>query len=728
MPKSHFYHKNIHLALDPMNGEILAIRNLITGDNLIKNGMCLNPETYVYQPFTFKLRKGDETIEYHPLYSREPLDHPEKKVQISSSKTEAGLLVRVDYHVVTGQPAMKGGSAAYMGDSTQELQMDLYYTVLITDNGLRFELHIQNTTDRVLSEVRFPVIGGVFLGDDHRDNVLVYPRTAGFKHEDPIGYFSREPNITHWRWNEYRYTYTDGMYAGDPLVASRGMRGYGMVYPGLLSMSWMDLYNHDGGVYYGVHTPPGEAVALECATYGRVCIGLNLASNFPVHVAAGEGYTTPPTVVEFHSGDWHEGAKIYRNFRYPLVQRPLSIIPSWAKTSVGVTAHYDFKIQDGTYIHTFRDLPQLARDSLAMGVDHMLLSGWNQDGFDNGYPLYYPDSELGTEEEFIEGIRQAKEMGVHVTLYENCQLYNLRYDKGDVSRRAVWDENGKMETQSWGINTLAVMCAMDRAWQDEIVENVKRATQKYGVDGIYFDQFCGYRRCFNPHHAHTDSDWGTARLKTVLRCQEDYHAAFGDAMVTMGEWVCDAYGGIMTYQLTQSFSTSQMGFCTDIFRYTFPEFGLVDMVYPDNVLMRPPQFGARETIAATCFTNGSYLWLYHIGDDINYFRDIRSMQRIQKINQLNTIVKQNFPDFEYVDTVGITCDEKIARVRRFHKGKHVLLKTYRYRDEDVTVSLAETIKKAFLLTADGKKHRLRVRKNTLRLPAEKVGLILLEIK
>ena len=74
MPKQHFYYGNIHLALDSLNGEILAIRNLVTGDNLIKNAMCCDPETYVYQPFTFKIRRNGETTEYHPLYSREPFD------------------------------------------------------------------------------------------------------------------------------------------------------------------------------------------------------------------------------------------------------------------------------------------------------------------------------------------------------------------------------------------------------------------------------------------------------------------------------------------------------------------------------------------------------------------------------------------------------------------------------------------------------------------------------
>ncbi len=727
MPKTHFYHGNVHLALDSYNGEILAIRNLVTGDNLIKNAMCA-PATYVYQPFTFKLSDGEQTCEYHPLYSRETFLSPEKRVQITSEETAEGLLVKVVFPCVTSQIMTTFVSTDFVCEPKKELAVDLFYTILITENGLRFSLYFNNNTGKVLEEMRFPVIGGVFLGEDYTNNYLVYPRTAGMKNKNPIEWFMQDTAETFWRWNEYRYGYTDGLVSCAPVLAERGMRGYGEVYPGILSMSWFDIYNPEGGLYYGVHNPEISPVILECGTYGRKSVGLNLASNYPVRIVDGEVYTTPPTHLIFHEGDWHQGAQIYRAFRFPLVHRCENIVPAWAKDSVGVSAHYDFKIQDGSWYHTYKDIPQMARDSLAMGIDHMLFTGWHKDGFDNGYPLYYTDPDLGTEEEFIDGIRQAKEMGVHISLYENSQLYNLRYDRGDVANRAAQDANGNMVTQSWGINKLAVMCAMCEDWQDEISANVQRATRKYGVDGIYFDQFCNYRKCYNPNHVHKDPDWITARMNTVIRCREEYREKFGDGMMTMGEWVCDAYGGIMTYQLTQSFFVSQMGFFTDMFRYTFPEFGLVDMVYPKNVLMRPMQFAARDEILATCFGNDSYFWLYHIGEDINYFKDERSLKMIQEVNALNKIKKQSFADYRYVDTDGISFDESVAHIRRYNQNNCALLKVYRFTDADTEVTLAENIKKAIAITCDNKKVSLRIKKSRLRLPKNKVCLLLLKLK
>ena len=212
-------------------------------------------------------------------------------------------------------------------------------------------------------------------------------------------------------------------------------------------------------------------------------------------------------------------------------------------------------------------------------------------------------------------------------------------------------------------------------------------------------------------------------MNTVIRCRDEYKKVFNDALMTMGEWVCDVYGGIMTYQLTQSFFSAQKGFFTDMFRYTFPEFGLMDMVYPKNVLMRPPQFAAKEEILATAFANGSYLWLYHVGEDINFFRDEKSLRLIQDVNSLNKHVKQKFADYRYVDTDGVTCDETVARVRRFQKENHILLKAYRYAHSSAEITIPENIRQAWLIMPHGNTVALPFAGNTLQLPDEKVCLI-----
>ena len=142
--------------------------------------------------------------------------------------------------------------------------------------------------------------------------------------------------------------------------------------------------------------------------------------------------------------------------------------------------------------------------------------------------------------------------------------------------------------------------------------------------------------------------------------------------------------------------------------------------------MRPPQFAAKEEIAATCFANDSYLWLYHIGDDINYFRDPKSLDLIRRINSINSIKKDRYNDYTYVDTDGISCNEQVARVRRYNKGSNILLKSYRYVMDDTTVLLDEHIQRATAVMYDGERYDLDVRDHSFQLPKEMISLILLE--
>ncbi len=74
-------------------------------------------------------------------------------------------------------------------------------------------------------------------------------------------------------------------------------------------------------------------------------------------------------------------------------------------------AHYDFQYQLGGIVHTFRDIPELYRQARDLGLHHLLLSGWNKDGFDYGFPHYTPNPLLGTEEDLREAIQQVRGMG-----------------------------------------------------------------------------------------------------------------------------------------------------------------------------------------------------------------------------------------------------------------------------------------------------------------------------
>lgn len=79
--------------------------------------------------------------------------------------------------------------------------------------------------------------------------------------------------------------------------------------------------------------------------------------------------------------------------------------PAWFDRSPGLMAHYDFQYQTGGVVHTYKDIPRLYEEARAFGLNHILLSGWNESGFDYGFPQYRPNPLLGTEEELRDGVR-----------------------------------------------------------------------------------------------------------------------------------------------------------------------------------------------------------------------------------------------------------------------------------------------------------------------------------
>ena len=89
-------------------------------------------------------------------------------------------------------------------------------------------------------------------------------------------------------------------------------------------------------------------------------------------------------------------------------------------------------------------------------------------------------------------------------------------------------------------------------------------------------------------------------------------------------------------------------------------------------------------------------------------------------------MKLNYSDFRYVDSVGVTCDESVARVRRHNNGKQVLLKAYRYSMNETVVETSENIRKATLIASDNSQQDIQTTGNAFVLPKEKCSIILLE--
>lgn len=695
--REHFEYGNMHVAIDAFSGELLEIFSKRNYDNILKNAMY-----EVHQPFKITVKNGETVTNYFPVHGGVANLNPHMRVSISSEKVEGGLKVKVNF--------------PYVSNGTEELPAEVGYSVVIMQNGLKFNLDVVNGFEGVITEVCFPVLPGVVLGDDYSDDTLVFPSNGGAKYERFVDKMSLPVKHTHWRWQEYRYNYIlDGINTPWRL-SEQGLKGVSGRYPGDLCMSWMDLYDGEGGVYFGVHNKDASHCCfLDAAGYGSEMPGVILGAATQPLVRQNQTYTTPDCIVALHEGDWHEGAKIYRSFRAPLLENIERRVPAWAKCGAGLFAHYDFKYQMGGVVHTYKDIPRLADEALAAGFNHILLSGWHLGGFDNGFPMYVPDPELGTEKEFIDGVAAAKAKGVHVTVYVNARLHNIKYNADRINEKViVYDEQGHEKHSAFGFVRIefADMCPNSEQWINEVFEFSKRITRVYGIEGIYFDVLsCGGGYCFNPLHSHGEIDSITpGELKMLKGVRADFEEKFSDTLMIMGEHVSDQVGGVMSFQLNQLWLTYVTAY-PEMYRYTFPEHGLVDMIYPNkNQVFRAPLISkASQLFMARLFTNGSYFWVYDLVDDSTFTRDEEGFAILKDLIKLKKIQLSRAQNYLFRDTDGIISCSPCVMARMFESpdGKK-LIAAFRLSEGVAKLKLSGKITAAEAVFADGSSAALRV--------------------
>jgi hypothetical protein len=434
-------------------------------------------------------------------------------------------------------------------------------------------------------------------------------------------------------------------------------------------------------------------------------------------------------VTAIDEGDWHAAARRYRAFRRPLLIPPKGH-PEWMKNNHGLFAHYDFKYQNGGIVHTYRDIPALAAAAKENGLSHILLAGWHKDGFDCGFPMYFPDGDLGTEAELVAGIRAARAMGVHVTLYMNVRIHNRAYNTDVVDQMAVLCENGLVSAESYGNPHLkfSTMCPKSPLWHKWITEAVRRGTEDYGADGVYLDQIgSGNCACFNRDHGHPIGDWDYTDILTTIR--ERYLATTGEELCIMGEWPIDVYGPLTDLPLNQTFYNVKIGGFPAMYRYTFPEFPMTDMVYPTkNLAMRPVHVAQSALdMMGMLFTNGSYFWIYDLEEDNTFSRDPEGFEMLKRLLSLSKIRKEWLPEGLFRDTDGIICDTDGIRLSRFSEGERNALCLYTKKDRAGTVALMLSdipAAEGYFFDGIGERVRVTVENGRVLLP-EKTGVLLL---
>lgn len=273
-------------------------------------------------------------------------------------------------------------------------------------------------------------------------------------------------------------------------------------YPGGLNMGFVTAVNDalGRGFYMGAHDGIArlkqwrfEAVGPEKAR--EIAASL---THFP-HLRAGQIFTGAPWVLAFYDGGWVDGGQRYRD---------------WFVKTFGIRPRKDDWIRDkhfyqmimmmlpeGNINYRFADVPDLARQGLAYGVDSLQLAGWQRGGHDNGYPYYEPDPRLGTWEDVEEAIRACHDLGVRIYFFANihCAMQDLDWFKEELHRYVSLNAQGKTNWIGyWGMGTVGSRLAYtvpSMAFVDVNFPGIADPTVAYfrklaalGADGLHIDK------------------------------------------------------------------------------------------------------------------------------------------------------------------------------------------------------------------------------------------------
>lgn len=707
----HLSNGTISLALDSLTGEILELVHEKSGENLIKNHSYTLPQPLSISAGEDVLRPGDS------LAVRK---HPELKPEIRIS--QSGRSAEVCYGA--------------LWDGTRVRQVKASYTVELPEGtgDSVWRLSLLCGEGEELDGVCFPCLNGIYLGESWTDDTLVYPHISGIKVEDPVTTFEKGGWNICWRWQDYKYIYSVGTLAQKLPGGLYGMRDN---YSGLLSMKWLDYYGDDFGLYFACHDPDYLTCSLYADTLGTSCPGMNFSVRYPLFMKAGDSWRSPDTVAALHEGDWHAGADKYRAFHRSFAPAGTAA-PEWFKKSAGLVAHYDFKYQNGGVVHKFNEIGQLLEEAKEMGFTHLLFAGWHHDGFDNGFPMYFPEEELGTEDELREQIRTLREKGGHVCFYVNSRIGNWKYDElHDFYREnGVFLKDGTIMKELYGSDEeFVVHCIGSRGWREKLEKTVEYLTEDIGIDGMYLDQLVMGEPapCINPEHDHRFGEWNSWYKKLLEKIGQNRQAHGGGVLSMIHEGCADSYGGVCSGQLISTFSYHHCGAFPAMYRYTFPEQMLVDMLYPgENLAMRPVHVAqASREIMDRAFILGMYYWVYDLRDDNTFTRAPESLRYLKDMVRLRKFWLDTFGQGDFRDTKDLVELPDGVKAVSYGLENGLLLACANTTGQEARLAVScREIRAATAYTAEGPDASERPEqtdgKATVRIPAAPLSLIYLE--
>ncbi|MGI8965935.1 MAG: hypothetical protein ACR2H1_07590, partial [Limisphaerales bacterium] len=190
-----------------------------------------------------------------------------------------------------------------------------------------------------------------------------------------------------------------------------------------MGLRWMDYGSLQGG--FGLFTPkwgfdPPLTVRLHLS---EVDESLRLLGRNDVTLASGEKWESGEYWLTPHTGGWAAGIEPFRNWVKKNYKRAMPL-PKHVRDGIGsrtVWMAQQQPVDAQDVLFAIKDLPALAKDCAAHGIDEMVLWGWHK-YFE--LPLPGPQPILGTEKEFSEAVKACRKLGVNVVPFISIYQVN----------------------------------------------------------------------------------------------------------------------------------------------------------------------------------------------------------------------------------------------------------------------------------------------------------------
>lgn len=261
-----------------------------------------------------------------------------------------------------------------------------------------------------------------------------------------------------------------------------------------MGLRWMDFGGLKGGLSLFAKRWGWDAPMTVRLHLSEVEDKLRLLVRHDLTLAPGEKWESDEFWLTPHANGWGKGIEPYRQWASQKYKRVFPL-PQHVRDGIGFRTVWMCQIYQNDpqdVIFKSKDLPALAKESLAHGLDEMVI--WAViPPFERPLPPPYP--HLGTEQEFYDAIKTCRQLGVNASPFisvvqattANAPRYGLA-----VSGNNGWTYHTELVPRWNPPYASALACVgiptSNQLWQEEVLASCKKLVDQ-GVTSLGWDQY-----------------------------------------------------------------------------------------------------------------------------------------------------------------------------------------------------------------------------------------------